>query len=719
MQTACKAQILKILNDCRSYVLYRFRWVYCQLEYLWGCHPGRIRHVLTELPETLDATYERILREINKADWELTHRLFQCVAVASRPLRVEELAEFLAFDFKAGPIPKFQEDWRLEDPVEAVLSKCSTLLALVNVDGSQVIQFSHFSVKEYLTSIRPTEATDKALRQFSISMTSAHTLVAQACLGILLHMDTNITRDSLQTYPLAEYASQHWVDHVRFENVSQSAQDGLKELFNPRKRHLAIWVWICDPRNPAMKSKRTERPPQPKGTPLHFAVVCGLHRIVKFLIVEHSQDVNSRCFENEWTPLHVASTYGYVEVARILIEHGADVTAKAVNGWTPLHEASKRGHIDVAGFLVEHGTDAISRDKGGRTPLHIASAYGHVDLSRFLIEQGTDVTVRDNAGWTPLLAVSTYGYTELACLLVEFGADVSARAKDQRTPLHEASAFGHVGLARILIEQGADASARTNDGRTPLHFASSYGYMDIARILVKHGADTSAQAQDGQSPLHVAASYGNLEITRILVEHAADVTAQAKKGWSPLHSAASCGSVVIARFLIEHGADATTRDHDNETPRDVASKGGHTEFVHFLDKHSPYPYAPAQAKDRRTRSPVSMEERAEKRKEHGASSSSTSRIESGWTPLHVAAAKGDVEGVRALVECGSETMALADDGRTPLHVAVEMGNVEVVRVLADHGSDTTTALAQPTQGNRFFYYIIAFCFFIEIYLRFV
>ena len=193
--------------------------MYCQLVYLRGCHPGRIRHALTELPETLDETYERTLREINKAYWEFAHRLLQCVAVASRPLQVEELSEFLAFDFIAGPIPNFHEGWRLDDPVEAVLSTCSTLLAVVNVNGSAVIQFSHFSVKEFLTSTRLTEANDEVLRRYVISMTPAHTLVAKACLGILLHLDEAVTRDKLEKYPLAEYAARHWFEHARFENV--------------------------------------------------------------------------------------------------------------------------------------------------------------------------------------------------------------------------------------------------------------------------------------------------------------------------------------------------------------------------------------------------------------------------------------------------------------------------------------------------------------------
>jgi hypothetical protein len=138
------------------------------LAYLRGCQPGRIRHALAELPETLDETYERTLREINKADSELAHRLFQCVAVASRPLRVEELAEFLALDFEAGKIPELREDWRPDDPFEAVLSTCSTLLSLVNVDDSAVIQFSHFSVKEYLTSPRFAEKCGPISRRYYV-----------------------------------------------------------------------------------------------------------------------------------------------------------------------------------------------------------------------------------------------------------------------------------------------------------------------------------------------------------------------------------------------------------------------------------------------------------------------------------------------------------------------------------------------------------------------
>jgi hypothetical protein len=98
------------------------------------------------------------LQCISKARWEYGHRLFHCVAVASRPLRVEELAEFLAFEFGERSIPDFNPDWRPENPEGEVLTTCSSLILIVNVGGSRVIQFSHCSVKEYLTSKRIAEA---------------------------------------------------------------------------------------------------------------------------------------------------------------------------------------------------------------------------------------------------------------------------------------------------------------------------------------------------------------------------------------------------------------------------------------------------------------------------------------------------------------------------------------------------------------------------------
>jgi hypothetical protein len=171
--------------------------------------PERIQRALDASPETLDKTYERILGDIDDEKWQDAQRLLLCVAAASRPLLVEELADILAFDFTTGSIPRFHENRRPKNPSETVLSACSSLLVLVNVDGSQVIQFSHFSAKEFLMSPRFAEKRDIISRRYHISMTYAHTFVARACIGIILHLDSSHTRGSLPCFPLAQYAGKH------------------------------------------------------------------------------------------------------------------------------------------------------------------------------------------------------------------------------------------------------------------------------------------------------------------------------------------------------------------------------------------------------------------------------------------------------------------------------------------------------------------------------
>ena len=211
--------------------------MHCQLEYLARCLPGRIQHALDELPSTLDETYERTLQEIDGTNWEFARRLLHCVAVVSRPLRVEELAEFLAFDFNAGQIPKYCKDWRLEDPVDAVLSTRSTLLSLVNAQNSRVIQFSHFSAKEFLTSSRFVKKSNTISSRYHVSMTPAHTLVAKACLGALLHLDKDVISRTLLNFLLAIYAAEHWFEHARFEGLSQYVEEGMSQMFDWRKPH--------------------------------------------------------------------------------------------------------------------------------------------------------------------------------------------------------------------------------------------------------------------------------------------------------------------------------------------------------------------------------------------------------------------------------------------------------------------------------------------------
>ena len=562
----------------------RFRWVVCQLIYLSRCIPGRIRLALKELPTTLDATYARTLEEIDEQNWEYAHRLFQCVAAASRPLRVEELTEFLAFDFEAGSTPEFLADWRTEDPENEVLSICSTLLIVVKQSsGSPVIQFAHFSVKEYLTSARLAE-TKHSISRFHVSMTPAHTIVAQACLGVLLHVDENITEDRLKDFPLAEYAAEHWVDHARFQHVSSRVQDGMKRLFDPRKSHLTVWVWIYDPEDPRDRSKRSDRPAEAKATPLHYAAVYNLHDIATFLITEHSQDVNARGFNKKEAPLHVSSRQGHVEIARVLLKHGADTEARDDSDFSPLERVTHHGPAELAQVLLEHGADVNAQDEGRCTPLYWASVAGCLAVVQVLLSHGADVTARCMDNQTPLHRVED---EEVARLLLEHGAGANALNINNRMPLHHASEFGCVGAAQVLLEHGANVTARCRNNQTPLHLAND---EEVARLLLEHGADANAPDINNRTPLHHVSGLGRVGAARALLEHGVDANARDANNATPLHLASSSEFRVddyldVLRLLLQYGSDIHARDDEGRTPFMKATANEYYEIMQLLLEH--------------------------------------------------------------------------------------------------------------------------------------
>jgi len=503
-----------------------------------------------------------------------------------------------------------------------VLSATSSLLTIVDVHGSSVVQFSHFSVKEFLTSPRLANANDNILHRYHISVTYAHTLVAQACLGILLHLDESITRDDLERSPLAEYAAEHWVDHARFEDVSRTVEYGMKRLFDPKKHHFSVWVWIHDLEDRYWhRGKRGERPSDPRGTPLHYAALCGLDVVVKFLIIEHSQDVKTRCFDHKSTALHLASRMGHVEAIRVLLDNGADADAQNKYKSTPLHMASTGGHAEATHVLLERGANGTLRDirgshailfafQGGHSktvrvllefdycgnwvkgninkwpPLNRALFDGNIELTRDLLERGAELTVQAHDDFIPLQAASLGGLTEAIRFLLEQGVDMTAQNTHGLPPLHLASLAGHVEVVRILLEHGADPTTRCPSGRTSLFVASFGGHIGVVRILLQHGADSTTQTNKRWTSLHAASQGGYVEIVRLLLEHGVDVELRNRDGVAPLHCAAARGRMEVVCFLLERGVDVTVQDKAGETPLMYASQSGHAEVSRILLEHS-------------------------------------------------------------------------------------------------------------------------------------
>ena len=358
--------------------------------------------------------------------------------MAIRPLHVEELAEILVLDFEVanGATPELNEDYRSENPQEDVLSICSSLIMVVDTGHSRVIQFSHFSVKEFLTSDR-LAAFQGDISRVYIRDEPAHTTLAQACLGTLLRLDrSSSNRQVDRNFPLARYASQHWVEHAQFGAVSSQIEDGMQRLFDTTGPYLATWVRLhdIDDHWTQFGNSGTAR-----GSPLYYASLCGFRDLAEHIINVHPEQVNANGGRNH-SPLAAALHKEHFHVAELLHQHGASINVTGRNDQTPLQAASVDGRSDIARWLLDHGADTQSQRDDHAAPIHLATANGHLKVIQTLLEHKVYVDSAD---------------------------------KDGRTPLHLASSTGKVEIVRLLLEHGANANAVDKDGWVPLYLAAT------------------------------------------------------------------------------------------------------------------------------------------------------------------------------------------------------------------------------------------------------
>lgn len=511
----------------------------------------------------LDETHERVL--LNIADsWKrkYTHHIFQWIRASSRPLHVAELAEVFAFDFDAetSGIPKYDPSLRRPDPEKAILSECSALVTIVEVENTKVVKFSDQSVRDYLTSDRI--AKSERLSSFQLRLEEAHTLLGKACLSVLLQLDGCVDSKKIQDLPLASYAAEHWVDHARFEGVSPSIRDAMYCLFDKSRPHLATWNCLYD----------VERNQRRQG------------------LVRRSGQFGA-------VPLYCAALYGFCDLGkRLLGPQGEEVNARGGYYKTPLHAALEKGHREFALFLINNGANVDAPGRGDRTALYIASSRGYTNIMLSLISRGADPNIvcddwdenGNDVKWTPLLVASKNGELEVASALLKSRfpkkrAEVNHRDNFGKSALHLASRHHSDELALLLLKHGATLDARDDRGRNALHEASDFGRVKVVGLLLRRGAKVDARSKWGSTPLHRAAKAGHLEVVQMLLNKRADPNAQDERDrWSALHLAATEGHLKIVEVLLKHGANPQARTDGGETPLQLASHKDHSEIMRLL-----------------------------------------------------------------------------------------------------------------------------------------
>ncbi|KAJ8314574.1 LOW QUALITY PROTEIN: hypothetical protein KUTeg_006724 [Tegillarca granosa] len=293
-------------------------------------------------------------------------------------------------------------------------------------------------------------------------------------------------------------------------------------------------------------------------TPLHLSSKNGHVEKVE-LLLNHGAEIDT----NGLTPLYLSCEGGHVEVAKLLLSHGADINKCKANGRTPLHISCVRGnvevvkllllmerkltqkalhlftyhvkggHVEVAKLLLSHGAEIDTKgptppylscegghdghgaeiDTKGPTPPYLSCEGGHVEVAESFLSHGAEI---DTKGLTPPYLSCEGGFAKAIKLLVGHRAEIDTKG---RAPFNLSCERGYDKVPKLLLGRRVDIDKSKTNGLTPLHVSCVRGHVKVVELLLRYGADKNKCDTNGFTPLHVASKYGHNEIMDLLRRH--------------------------------------------------------------------------------------------------------------------------------------------------------------------------------------------------------
>ena len=333
-------------------------------------------------------------------------------------------------------------------------------------------------------------------------------------------------------------------------------------------------------------------------TPLTIAIYKNRVPIAKLLLKQPSIDINQA---NGWmdTPLIVASRNSRgenVSLVQILLSKDADVNARNNTGATSLYMASAYGNIEVARLLLDNGADIDLFTTDNRTPIAIAAdgeycSDSSLEMVKFLLSRGADLdTNKDNSIITPFMTAVCRSNLTVVTFLLSKGVDINQCDSRGNNALQEITWSEQpiqIPILKLLLANGINVN-HLDDKKghgTALYSASAEGDLEVVQILISHGADVNLVAKSGESPLHFASEMGHLEIVTCLLDNGANIEQQTVGGVTPLYMASAKNRRAIVKVLISRGANVHTADDEGSTPLMIASQCGHTKMCRLLIKN--------------------------------------------------------------------------------------------------------------------------------------
>lgn len=156
---------------------------------------------------------------------------------------------------------------------------------------------------------------------------------------------------------------------------------------------------------------------------------------------------------------------------------------RATDSDSPLHHAVRTKQTEIARYLLEKGADVDALTYNTNTPLHLAAFDGNDEIIRLLVARGADIDAKECDGWTPVYCAILNKHPETVETLAELGADLNAQTGSGWTALHKAADKGNARIVNFLLQAGADPHVKDNNGHKPIIMARKSNDRDCIELL--------------------------------------------------------------------------------------------------------------------------------------------------------------------------------------------------------------------------------------------
>jgi len=192
----------------------------------------------------------------------------------------------------------------------------------------------------------------------------------------------------------------------------------------------------------------------------------------------------------------------YEVIAKLLLQGEANINTPSLKwGMLPLHQASSNGYVEITKILIEKGANVNATTSNGYSPLMLACYAGHEQIVDLLIKNGANINQKDAVEKTPLIAAAQNGYKSIVSILIAEGANINEKDKYLNTALTYSPNYE---IADLLIKNGAQINERNHRGETPLIFATINKRKDVVALLIANGANVTCKDDEYKQAIDYA-----------------------------------------------------------------------------------------------------------------------------------------------------------------------------------------------------------------------